>query len=365
MQRIISYSKDGIIREENSISAIRTTVNNHDRYIDAFHESDKAIHQYNLWIDVTDPTEREILDLQREFNINEDAVNQFLHSSKKPQIRIFSDQIFALVIDISYQNNQTILTKAIYIFQGYGWLITMHSSGTELFEKIKNLLERKNKKVIESDINALFYSILSILVDSYENLVMGVEIRVNDIESDSMLHPSKEIFQYINSLSRQLIILRRHFWIMRNVINYIWRIGKEDNKGKEQSPQKTEGSGYIINIVRDDMDQLIDTTEAHQRSLNSIRELMLSSIAIQQNDAMKVLTVFAAILLPITFVTGIFGMNGMDLSYLINRPIGEEIIFSSMILISLTLLFYFKRRRWVFQKHGHSDDLVRDIDKND
>ena len=106
------------------------------------------------------------------------------------------------------------------------------------------------------------------------------------------------MFDSIDSLSRQTILLRRHFWRTRGIINFLVHIEHD-----------TEDIKYI-EMVYDEISQLIDFVESYEATINSIRELYVAEVSLQINDTMRVLTIFTVILLPLTLIVGIYGMNG-------------------------------------------------------
>jgi magnesium transporter len=197
------------------------------------------------------------------------------------------------------------------------------------------LFEQKNKTVIESSIDALFYNILASLIDSYEQLLTAIELSVTDFEQRTLYKPSRRMLEYLDSLSRQVIILRRHFWHMRDVINFLTHTeeDKEDVK--------------YLKIVYDDINQLIELVESYRDTINSTRELYIANVSLQMSDTMKTLTIFSAILLPLTFISSIYGMNGLDLQNFFDFSIGFAIVLATMGAITVGLFIFFKKKQWI------------------
>src|SRR3712207_2916700 len=134
-----------------------------------------------------------------------------------------------------------------------------------------SLFEQKNRTVIESSIDALFYNILASLIDSYEQLLTAIELSVTDFEQRTLYKPSRRMLEYLDSLSRQIIILRRHFWHMRDIINFLTHVeeDKEDVK--------------YLKIVYDDINQLIEMIESYRDTINSTRELYVANVSLQMS----------------------------------------------------------------------------------
>jgi len=93
--------------------------------------------------------------------------------------------------------------------------------------------------------------------------------------------------------------------------------------------------------------QLIDLVESYQDTINSVREIYSGSVSLQLNDTMRILTVFSSILLPLTFLTSIFGMQGFDLNNIHSIPQGFTVLLIAMAVVSMALFYMFWKRQWI------------------
>lgn len=292
---------------------------------------------YNVWIDLTDPTPTEILRVHQSFHLDKRALEEYLNQSKRPQVRLLGSQKFAIALDMKFKDSKTILTEGVYLFIGRRWLITIHSENVDLKSRILALFEQKNKLLTGLSIDALFYSVLANLIDSYEQLLTAIELTVTDFDQRILNNPSMKVLVYLDALSRQIIILRRHFWHMRDIINLLTHIDEDKEEIK------------YLKIVYDDINQLIQMTESYHENVNSTRELYIAGLSLQMSDAMKTLTVFSAILLPLTFISSLYGMNGVDLQNFFSPSTGFAIVMAIMAAVVSALFAYFKKKRWIFQ----------------
>jgi len=189
------------------------------------------------------------------------------------------------------------------------------------------------------------------MVDKYETLLTAIELTTTDFSKNALLSgSSKKILVDVDILSRQLILLRRYFWQIRDIVNYLLNITttttttittiEEEEKHKEEIK--------FLKIIYDDIDQLMLMVDSHNNSVNSIRELYIANVSLQLNDTIKTLTIFSVILLPLTFLTSLYGMNGLDLNHFWNVPIGLGIVLIFMMIIMLSLLVFFKRKQTDF-----------------
>lgn len=312
--------------------------------------------EYNLWIDLTTTATEihSISDLERikqSFCLDEDAIKTVENGSKKPQARILNDQIFTIFLDLAYENIRELHTNAIYFFLGKGWLITIHCKEIDLVEMGKNTFLKRNRRILKSSIDALFYSLLSALVEKYEQLLTAVELKVLEFEKQSQYKPTKKTLHMLDALSKQAIILRRHFWNARNTISFLSYA--EDDK---------EDVKYL-KVVQDDVTQLIDMIESYRDTMNSTREVFAGSISLRMSDTMRILTVFSVILLPLSFVTGVFSMSGFDLENVSYVPGGFSVVAGVLASIAGISLLIFWKRGWIFAREGYNVIDILDDEK--
>jgi magnesium transporter len=276
-----------------------------------------------------------IKSISAHFHLDQSAVNLFNSKSKKPQIRILDEHTFTILLDIKFKNSQTVVTEGVYLFCGKNWLITIHSAEVDLTKNIRKLLEVENKKLMIESIEALFYSVLSQLIDRYEQVLTAVELTITDLEEKSLSEPARETIQYLATLSRQLIVFRRHFWRMRDVVNFLSHMEKDQNEVK------------YIQMAYDNISHLVELVESYRDTINSVRDLYIANISLEMNDTMRTLTIFATILLPLTLVASIYGMNGLDLNSLSKLPSGFIIVMVTMIIITGSLFLLFSKKKWI------------------
>jgi magnesium transporter len=105
-----------------------------------------------------------------------------------------------------------------------------------------------------------------------------------------------------------------------------------------------------IEMVYDDISQLIEFVESYEGTINSIRELYVAKVSLQINETMRILTIFTAILLPLTLLAGIYGMNGLDLNNIAAIPVGFLVVIATMAIVAIGLIFFFIRKKWLLAR---------------
>ncbi|HEY6535336.1 MAG TPA: CorA family divalent cation transporter [Candidatus Nitrosocosmicus sp.] len=293
--------------------------------------------KFNLWLDIVDPTPKEISDIQKEFGLDGETLKVVERQTKRPQIRIHENYNFTILLDIKYGKLDRLSVKAIYIFSENNWLITIHTSEVDLLTPIRHLIYQKNKKIIESNIDALYYSMITEIINKYEQLLTSIELTISGIEQKSIYSDSsKKILNYLDVVTREIIIIRRHLWYTRDVVNFLIHMEKGSDDIK------------YLKIAYDNINQLIELVKSYRDTINSSRELFIANVAMQTTDAIRILTVINTLLLPLTVITGVYGIFGIDMTKIKEFPQGLYAVVIIMIIITFTTLWFFKKKRWLF-----------------
>lgn len=290
----------------------------------------------NLWIDLVDPTEFDFKFLETQFEIDSDTIQLIRQRAKRAQVRILEKYVFGIYLDIRYKTFKKLLTEGVYTYLGKDWMITIHSSDVQILSSVKHTMEKKNKRILNANIEALYFALVDEIIGRYEQLLTSIEFTITDFEQESLYEKnSEEMLDYLDMITRQLIILRRHFWYTRDVINYQVHMEEQSKDLK------------YLKIIYDNITQLIDLIESYGDTINSTRDLYLANISLRLNDTMRILTIFSVVLLPLTLIAGIYGMNGLDLAKIDQLPAGLLHVLFTMVIISIVLLLYFRHKKWI------------------
>jgi magnesium transporter len=236
---------------------------------------------FKLWLDIVNPTKSEISEITKSFDLDKSAVEALEHKSKKPQVRVLDNHKFTIILDIKYKTFEDLVTESIYLFHGEKWLITVHSDKIDLLTNVKLLFEQKNKKVMAASIDALYYNILTEIISTYEQLLTSVELTISDFGQKSLQkRATKKILEQLDALTRQIILLRRHFWQARDIMNFLTHTERDKDEIN------------YLRIAYDDTYQLIDLVESFRDTINSTRDLYIANLSMQMNDTMRTLTIF-------------------------------------------------------------------------
>jgi magnesium transporter len=184
-------------------------------------------------------------------------------------------------------------------------------------------------------LDKVFYMIVDQIVDGYQPVLDKLADEISEIEDLVLDHPDPETLARIFSLKRKLIEFRRVAGSMREVVNALIRREK-GLLGDDLDPYFRDIYDHVVRTV--------DMIETYRDLLSGALDIYLSAVANRTNEVMKVLTIWGTVALPLVIITGFFGMN-LKLPWA-NDPHGTDYAVALMAVSTISILIYFKRKRW-------------------
>jgi magnesium transporter len=291
------------------------------------------------WHHIVSPSEVDLQYLKDNFHFHPLDIEDCRSTNQRPKIDIYDDYYFIILHFPSFDLQNRFLTiKEVKFFWGEDYVISIdqtHWVVSEMFDDARKRISNKEEIEIGTS-DTMLYRILEKLMNSSLNLMRRLGLELDRINEDLFSKRAQKTILQI-SITRKNIIL----------INTIF---------KPQLPlfHKFESgliAGFAENMedywgnILDYNQKMWDMAEDYQELIEGLAKTFDSLQTNRINEIMKILTFFSAILLPLTFITGLFGMNiGLPLQ---NDPRSFIIIIGLMMLIVITMLYYFRRRKWL------------------
>lgn len=291
----------------------------------------------NQWIEVIGLHQEDIvIDLCKKFNIHPLTVEDILNMSQSPKVEEYDDYIFINTKNIIYnEEDGSIGSQQISMIFMKNLVISFKESDIPIFEGVYRKLNLKSP-LREQGIDVLLYELLDSLVDRYFLVLDGLSERIDSVEDELLINPNKSLLHEIYNLKRTLIYMRKILWPMRNILN----------KLSQEAYYITNKTTYYFRDVYDHIIQMIDIVETYRDICSGMLDTYLSSIGNKTNDIMKVLTIFSTISVPLTFLTGVYGMNFANQPEL-HFKYGYHIFWISSLIITAAMLYYFRKKEWI------------------
>jgi magnesium transporter len=292
---------------------------------------------YFVWVDLQSPTESEARVLYEPFGFHELAIEDALREIQTPKVESYGDYLYLILHGIDFEAaKHTFATHEVDIFLGEQFLVTVHDDFSRSVARLLDVCPR-NDFVLAEGPAALLHRIVDSMVDNYRPEVEKLEARLDEIEDHIFNQPTSGDVRQILGLKRDVTSLRRVVTPQRDVAGRLAR---------REFPQISESLSYRFRDVYDHLVRLADESTLYHDRVTSLLDAHLSFTSNRLNQVMKRLTVISTIFLPLTVLTGMYGMNvGLP-----HFPGGEAAqfwwIFGIMLVVAFSMLWVFRRDRF-------------------
>ncbi len=269
------------------------------------------------------------------------VVEDILNSEQRPKVEEFEEYIF-ITLKMFFLSHKQMIAQQFNIVLGKGYILTFQRHPNNVFDDVMKRIKSGKGRIRTMDSDYLVYRLIDAVIDTYFNVIEKVGDMVEAIEDRLVEDPDESILYDVHSLKRDMIYLRRSIWPMREVVGSLSR---------DRSSMINTETEIFFRDIYDHTIQVIDMIETFRDMLSGMLDLYLSSLSNRMNEVMKVLTIIATIFIPLTFIAGIYGMNFDPDASPLNMPelnwiYGYPVTLIGMLIISLIMLFYFRRKKW-------------------
>jgi magnesium transporter len=290
-----------------------------------------------LWVDLITPTEDEFRVLSDVFKFHPLAVEDARSALQYPKIEPYPGYLYLVLHGIDLTKGQThFATRDVDFFLGRNYLVTVHDGESRSIARLREVCDRHERVLLEGPAGVL-HRIVDLMVDHYRPVIEELEDRIGKLE-ELAFTGEQHIVRRILKVKRDLSTLRRVLMPQRDAIGRLAR---------REFSQISDEMAYRFRDVYDHVARYADETILFQDRVTGVLEVNLATVSNRLNMVMKVLTVMSTIFLPLTVLTGMWGMN-VPLPHF---PGGEGMQFwwvaGIMIAIIVAMLVGFRRMRWI------------------
>jgi magnesium transporter len=306
-----------------------------------------------VWLDLRGETDAEVEQAKRilknVFKFHYLTIEDCLETRNEPKVEGFPDYIYLIVHGIKPEITSTanFVTKELDAYLGKNFVITFH---VERFKSIKDVKQqiRSSPFACQRGAAYLLHQILDRLVDLYMPIVDDFDGAISELEERVFLMKKggTQILEEIMDLRRSVTRLKR---ISARQLAVLYRLSHGE------FPQIPENILPFYRDIHDHLLRISDLSEGYRDLIGSLFDIHFSVIANRTNDVMKTLAILSAIMLPLTLIAGIYGMNFENMPELKSQN-GYFLTLGVMIIVALALLIYFWRKGWIFEKEEKKDD---------
>jgi magnesium transporter len=290
------------------------------------------------WINIDGLHETDVIDkIGRHFGFHPLLLEDILNTGGRPKIEDFGEYIF-IVLKMLYQEGEDgeLLSEQISLIFGENYVISFQESIGDVFDPIRERIRKYKGRVRKERGDYLTYLIIDAIVDNYFNVLEDIADYIEDTEEVLLEKPNSDTLQTIHGLKNDTLFLRKSIWPLREIINVLER---------GESPLIQETTRIYFRDIYDHTVQVMDTLDTFRDMISGMLDTYLSSMSNRMNEVMKVLTIFASIFIPLTFMAGIYGMNFEYMPEL-KWPWGYPVLWVLMLTVGITMVVMFKRKKW-------------------
>jgi len=297
-----------------------------------------------MWVDMESPTaadEQVLLDI---FGFHPLTVEDCRENRHYPKIEEFEGYIYFIVHGVRADTGpERFNTIELDGFLGSNYVITYHHDAFRSIANVKQQL-RTTPVACQRGAPFLLYQILDQVVDYYSPVLDDFDERIDRLEEEifTLQKPNNQILAEIMTLKRSVLRLRR---ISAKQMDILLRMSRGEFAliPQEMRPFYRDVYDHLVRVV--------DLSENYRDLISGSLEAYLSVVSNRLNEIMKVLTIFSAVMLPLTFIAGVYGMNFDNMPEL-HSTYGYYGVWIIMLVVAVAMLFFFRRRGWI----GNTDE---------
>ncbi|HMI89875.1 MAG TPA: magnesium/cobalt transporter CorA [Polyangiales bacterium] len=291
-----------------------------------------------VWVDISGPTAEEGRLLSEVFHFHELSIEDALSTRHHPKIESYGGYLYFILHGIDFNPSaHRFATHDVDFFLGPRYLVTVHDGKHRSVSYVRDLCG-KSGHVIEEGTAALAHRIIDAMIDNYRPEVDELGAQLDEIERVVFERPDRELMRNILALKSDVASLRTVTLPQRDVIARLSR---------REFPIISESMAYRFRDVHDQLVRITDEAMYFQDRISGLLDAHLSGVSNSLNQVMKVLTLMSTVFMPLTVITGVYGMNVR----LPQFPGGEGAQFwwvvGSMALSTALMVWFFRSRRWL------------------
>ncbi|MBF0452197.1 MAG: magnesium/cobalt transporter CorA [Candidatus Magnetomorum sp.] len=271
-------------------------------------------------------------------NIHPLTLEDILNTHQRSKVEIFDDYIYVVLKKITnISDTLQVEYDQLSIIIGQNYVVTFEENKDNSFHKIKARIEKGTGQIRKLGSDYLAYALIDSIVDHYFTLQESIDDYIEDLEDELLFSPSPDTLNSIHHLKREMIYLRKAIFSISELMSVILR---------EESSLITTPVKLYFRDVLDHSLRLHESVDTYRELISGMLNIYLSVLSNKTNEIMRILTVFASIFIPLTFVAGIYGMN-FDYMPELHWKWSYPTLWVLFVSIILMLCVFFKRKKWL------------------
>ena len=291
------------------------------------------------WINVDSVTEPGLLEsFGRVMGFHSLMLEDILNTDQRPKFEDYGSYIYIVVKMLDYDAKKgEIEIEQLSLILGPNYVISFQERAGDFFDPLRERIRKSLGRIRKLGTDYLAYAILDIIVDHYFVVLEKLGEKIEQLEEIVISNPGQDTVRAVYAVKREMIFVRKSVWPLREVVTSMQR---------SESDLIRESNAAYYRDLHDHIMQVTDGVDTFRDLLNGMLDSYYSTITTRTNSVMKVLTLFSAIFMPLTFITGIFGMNFRNFPEL-DWHYGFQGSLILMVVVIVIMFTIFKWKKWL------------------
>ncbi len=311
--------------------------------LDAFLQATRPEWCEVRWINVDGLNDSQVINtLAKWYRLHPLAVEDLLHIPQRPKAEAYGGEgeyrarLFIVGRMVQLIEDR-LASEQVSLFLGRHTVITFQQTHGDVWDPIRQRINKAGSRLRTNDASFLVYALLDALIDHFFPILEQYGEQLEHLENQILDHSDQRQIHDVHGVKRELLLLRREIWPMREMIQSLLR---------EPHECMSENTAVYLRDVYDHAVQIIDFIETCREMATSLSDTYMTAMGNHMNQVMKVLTIIATIFIPMTFLAGVYGMNFKYIPELA-WPYAYPVFWGICLVMFVGLLLLFRRKKWL------------------
>lgn len=290
-----------------------------------------------VWIDLQDAAEEEYAFLRDAFDLHPLTIDDCKQDLELPKMEVFDRYIFVGFHKINYDpNKREIEMIEIDTMVGKNFIITVHVGDRPSIANLRGRIE-SNPKLMARGPDFILHNLIDYTTDQYLPMLDSWDVEIEKLEDEIIQGKTRGAIEKLVDFRRRVSEMKRSIAPQRYVVN---------NLSRAENPFVSSKVSVYFRDVYDHITKAYGILESQRDLISSAFQAYSSTSSNQMNEVMKTLTLVATVMLPLTLIAGIYGMNFQNMPELMH-PLGYFTVLAVMLLVGIGMIAYFKKKGWM------------------
>jgi magnesium transporter len=290
-----------------------------------------------VWIGLKEPTAEEFESVAEEFHLHELAVEDAINAHQRPKLELYGDTLFLVLKTAKYiDETEVVETGEILLFVGDGFIVSVRHGDASDLHGVRVQAEERGD-LLRCGTSAVLHAIIDRVVDDYEPVIAGIEDDIEEVEVDVFDDDRGAPTQRIYRLKREVVEFHRAAWPLLSPLDAL------EQGAFVAIPEEMRA---YFRDVHDHAQRVDEQVNSQRELLTSVLEANLALVSVSQNEVVKQISSYAAIIAVPTFIASVYGMNFEHMPEL-GKAWGYPACLGVMAVSILFLVQYFRRINWL------------------